>query len=311
MISKGIKMKNARNASLPILTVFLGLIAALLFSPVGGGASTENGILKVTFLNIRQGDSQVIQTPDGRVIIIDGGQSATRYSPFDAGKEVVIPYLESQGVKKIDVVVATHPDYDHTGGLIAVLNSHFPIGMVLDCGIVHTTATYKKYMKAIDDKKIPITIPDAGDILDWGPSLRAQVLAPLGPPERRGHLNLNNNSIVIRLEYGEVSFLFTGDCEHEEEDVILSSGARINSTILKAGHHGSKTASGSLFYYMVDPEVVTISAGKRNKFDHPHWEPMKLFRKTGADIYRTDHLGNITILTDGKTYEVVTGYEEK
>ena len=304
-------MTNPRNGSLIVIAIFLSLFAALLCSPITWGESTEKGILKVTFLDIRQGDSQVIQTPDGKVIVIDGGQSATRYSPFDAGKEVVIPYLESQGVKKIDVVVATHPDYDHTGGLIAVLNSHFPIGMVLDCGIVHTTATYKRYMKAIDGKKIPITIPDAGDILDWGPSIQVQVLAPLGPPECRGHLDLNNNSIVIRLEYGEVSFLFTGDCGHEEEDVILSSGARIKSTILKAGHHGSKTASGSLFYYMCDPEVVTISAGKRNKFDHPHWEPMKLFRETGAEIYRTDFMGNITVLTDGQTYEVVTGSEEE
>jgi len=300
-------MKNSRTAVLIIVPIFFSVIAALIFSPVARGENLEPGILKVTFLDIRQGDSQVIQTPDGKVIVIDGGQSATRYSPFGAGKEVVIPYLESQGIKKIDVVVATHPDYDHTGGLIAVLNSHFQIGMVLDCGIVHTTGTYKKYMKAIDGKKIPLVVPDAGDVLDWGSSIRAQVLAPLGPPERRGHLNLNNNSIVIRLEYGDVSFLFTGDCEHEEEDVILSSGARIKSTILKAGHHGSKTASGSLFYYMCDPEVVTISAGKRNKFDHPHWEPLKIFRETGADIYRTDFMGNIRVLTDGKTYEVVSG----
>ncbi|MEA1927512.1 MAG: ComEC/Rec2 family competence protein [Candidatus Auribacterota bacterium] len=303
-------MKNRRNISIIALTVSLSITAALIFLPATPGENREKGILQVTFLDIHQGDSQVIQTPEGKVIVIDGGQRATRYSPFDAGKEVVIPYLESQGIKKIDVVVATHPDYDHTGGLIAVLNSHFPIGMVLDCGIVHTTATYKKYMEAIQGKKIPIIIPDAGDILDWGPSIRAQVLAPVGPPDRRGNLNLNNNSIVIRLEYEDVSFLFTGDCEHEEENIILSSGARIKSTILKAGHHGSRTASGSLFYYMCDPEVVTISAGRRNKFNHPHWEPMKLFRETGAEIYQTNYLGNITVLTDGKNYEVITGDED-
>jgi len=167
--------------------------------------------------------------------------------------------------------------------------------------------TYKKYMEAIQKKKIPFAIPEAGDILDWGPSVRAQVLGPVGPPAEREHLGLNNNSIVIRLEYGDISFLFTGDCEHVEEDMILSSGARIKSTVLKAGHHGSKTASGSLFYYMCDPEVVTISAGKRNKFNHPNWEPMKLFQETGADIYRTDFQGNITVLTDGNTYEIVSG----
>jgi len=300
-------MTDPRRSSLIIVTVFLSLFTILLFSPVAGGESTEKGSLKVTYLDVHQGDSEVIQTPDGKVIVIDGGKRGTRYDAWDAGKEVVIPYLESQGVKKIDMVVGTHPDFDHTGGLVALLNSHFPIGQVLDCGIEHTTVTYTKYMEAIEKKKIPLTIPEAGDMLNWGPSVRAQVLGPVGPPGQREHLDLNNNSIVIRLEYGDVSFLFTGDCGHEEEDIILSSGARINSTILKAGHHGSKTASGSLFYYACDPEVVTISAGKRNKFGHPHPGPMKLFRETGADIYRTDFQGNITVLTDGKTYEVVSG----
>ncbi len=308
MNNDGDAVKRLKQTGVFILLIFVSVLYLFVPSPVR--ALEGKDILKVTFLNIRQGDSEVIQTPDGKVIVIDGGQSATRYSPFDAGVEVVLPYLESQGVKKIDVVVATHPDYDHTGGLVAVLNSTFPIGMVLDCGIVHTTGTYKDYIAAIEKKKIPFKIADAGQVLDWGKFVTAQVLAPSGPVARRDTGDLNNNSVVIRLEYGDVSFLFTGDCEHEEEAAIISSGARLKSTVLKAGHHGSKTANGPLFYYLCDPEVVTISAGKRNKFDHPHWGPMQLFRETGADFYRTDYQGNITVLTDGKTYEVTTGYEE-
>jgi len=285
-----------------------GAALVLLLIPCPGISAGEEDLLKVTFLDVRQGDSQVIQTPSGKVILIDGGQSATRYSSFDAGESAVLPYLESEGIKKIDLVINTHPDYDHTGGLIAVLKSDLEIGEVLDTGIVHTTGTYQDFMKEVQRRKLPYRVPDAGEILDWGEGLEVQIIGPSGPPERRSHLNLNNNSVVVRLEYGDVSFLFTGDAEHEQEDILISSGARLKSTILKSGHHGSRTASGPRLYYLTDPEVVTISAGKRNKFDHPHWDPVKLFRETGARIYRTDYHGNITVITDGKDYEVITGY---
>ena len=191
-------MTNPRRRPITILAVFLSIIAALIFSPIGCRASSEKGILKVTYLDIHQGDSEVIQTPDGKVIVIDGGKRGTRYDAWDAGKEVVIPYLESQGVKKIDMVVATHPDFDHTGGLVALLNSHFPIGMVLDCGIVHTTITYNKYMEAIKKKKIPFVVPKAGDMLDWGPSVRAQVLGPVGPPAEREHLRSEEHTSELQ-----------------------------------------------------------------------------------------------------------------
>jgi competence protein ComEC len=285
------------------------LAALLLFIPCLGFALEGDDILKVTFLNIRQGDSTLIQTPDGKVILIDGGQSATRYSPFDAGKEVVLPYLEEEGIKKIDMVVATHPDYDHVGGLVEVVNSGIPIGVVYDTGIPHTTNVYNQLLDSIKARKMPLRVPEKGELLDWGTRVTARVLAPQVPPEKRMHeSNLNEHSIVIRLEYGDVSFLLTGDCEHGCENIIMSSGARVKSTILKAGHHGSRTASGPDIYYLTDPEVVIISCGKRNKFDHPHWDPVQLFRESGAEIYRTDYHGHITVITDGKSYEVITGY---
>ena len=153
-------------------------------------------------------------------------------------------------------------------------------------------------------------IPKKGEFLDWGEEVTAQVIYPQVPPEKRGHLSPNNNSIVIRLEYDDISFLFTGDCEHDGEMEITHSGARNKITVLKAGHHGSETATGSEFYFKADPEVVILMVGKRNKFHHPHWPTEKLLRETGADIYRTDHDGNITITTDGKTYKVATAAEE-
>jgi len=285
---------------------FIFVIFALFLLPAGGEATLSGpDILKVTFLNIHQGDSTLIQTPDKKVILIDGGPRGTAYSRFDAGKDVILPFLKKHGINKIDMMIATHPDYDHNGGLVAVLKSQVRVGTVMVTGIHHTSKTYQYFMEAIKDKNIPLRIPHKGEILDWGDRVQAQVLAPQVPPAQRMSRSLNNNSIVIRMAYKDISFIFTGDCEHPEEGEILSSGARIQSTIFKSSHHGSRSANGPDFYYLIDPELVVISAGKRNKFGHPHWEPIKLFRETGARILRTDYSGTITIATDGKDYEKI------
>jgi beta-lactamase superfamily II metal-dependent hydrolase len=292
-----------RTRTRPYLLVFL--LAAIAVLPPAVAAPPEKALLTVTFLDVRQGDSIVIRTPDNKTIVIDGGQGATEKSRFDAGAEVLIPFLEKAGVARIDMVVATHPDFDHLGGLVALLRSRFPVGAVLDSGVPHTSQAYENFMALIKEKKIPLIVPKKGELLDWGMAARAQVLAPQVPPEKRLDRDLNNSSIVIRLDYGAVSFLFTGDSEFLEENEILSSGARARATVLKAGHHGSRTASSPAFYYAVNPEVVVISAGKRNKFDHPHWESVKMFRESAARVLQTDQTGTITIATDGKTYEIL------
>jgi beta-lactamase superfamily II metal-dependent hydrolase len=286
---------------LPFLAFLLGSVFLL---PASFSASAEKGLLSVSFLDVGQGDSIVIRTPEGKTIVIDGGQGSTEKSRFDAGEKVLIPFLRNAGVKKIDMVVATHPDFDHLGGLVTLLRSGIPVGAVLDCGIPHTSQAYENYLTAIKEKKIPLSVPAKGAILDWGPGVRAQVLAPQLPPEKRQSRDLNESTIVIRLEYGRVSFLFTGDAEASTENDILSSGARVRSTVLKVSHHGSRTASTPEFFYAVNPEVVVISVGKRNKFDHPHWETVKLFREAGARILQTDQQETITITTDGESYEI-------
>jgi len=292
-------MKNLLRLSL--LAVFLGPV---LLPPVAFPAPAGKERLSVSFLDVGQGDSIVIRTPDGKTIVIDGGQGATEKSRFDAGEEVLIPFLESAGIKTIDMVVATHPDFDHLGGLVTLLRSKIPVRAVLDCGITHTSKAYENFLAAIKARKIPLAVPKKGETLDWGEGVRAQVLAPQLPLEKRLGRDLNESSIVIRLEYRNVSFLFTGDAETSTEDEILSSGARVRSTILKVSHHGSRTASSPGFFYAVNPEVAVISAGRRNKFDHPHWETVKLFREAGARILQTDQQGTITITTDGETYEI-------
>ncbi|MEA1927557.1 MAG: ComEC/Rec2 family competence protein [Candidatus Auribacterota bacterium] len=301
-----------KTKKIKYLSGLAAVLSALLFLPALAGSSTPEGsnILTVTYLDVHQGDAELIRTPDGKVILIDAGQSGNKYRHFDGGKDVVLPFLKEKGIKKLDMVVVSHPHDDHVGGMVSVLSDYnIKVDAILDSGLIYSSGVYEKYRELIKERKIKFMIPKKGEFLDWGDKVSAQIIYPQIPPNKRAHLSPNNNSIVIRMEYGDISFLFTGDCEHEGEMEIMQSGALSKATILKAGHHGSETATGVNYYSTVDPEVVILNVGKRNKFNHPHWKTEKLLRQTGVDIYRTDHDGTVTITTDGKTYQVATAAE--
>ena len=261
-------------------------------------AREEGKRLEVTFLDIGQGDSAFISTPGGKNILIDGGKRAIPpYSNFDAGKEVVLPFLKNKGVKRIDTLIATHPDVDHIGGLLAVLDSDIQIDRVLDPGHRHTSYTYRDFLKKIERRKeTKYYQPRAGQVLNWGDEVKVQVLSP-------AHLfrGSNNSSIVIKLEFGDISFLLTGDAEKEAEGEMVSRyGNRLKSTVLKASHHGSRTGSSLNFLKAVNPQVAVISCGRKNKFGHPHKEVMDKLARFKVKVYRTDYQGNITFTTNGK-----------
>ncbi len=277
-----------------IVLLLLVLSLALSLSCAKG----KGGRLEVTFLDVGQGDSIFISTPGGKNILIDGGKRAIPpYSHFDAGKEVVLPFLKNKGVKKIDTLIATHPDGDHIGGLLAVLDSDIQIDKVLDSGYKHTSYTYRDFLKKIEQRReTKYYQPRAGQILNWGDEVKAQVLSP-------AHLfhDSNNCSIVIKLEFGDISFLFTGDVEKEAEGEMVSRYSNtLKSTVLKASHHGSRTGSSLNFLKAVKPRVAVISCGRRNKFGLPHKEVMDKLARFKVKVYRTDYQGTITFTTDGK-----------
>jgi len=288
--------KNLKLTGLFLVAVFFWTAA---FSPT---AAIKG--LTVSVIDVGQGDSILVESPSGQTMLIDGGP---KYKRGDAGRRYVLPYLHKKGINKLDIVVLTHPHDDHVGGLPSVLKD-LPVGLVLDSGQPHTSRVYLDFLSLIDQKRIPYKLARAGQSIDLGGKdqgsrVKAEILNPSEPFIEESALN--NNSVVIRLTYGKVTIMLMGDAEREGEQRVLkwtaNSGQR---SILKAGHHGSKTSSSLEFLEAVKPEVAVISVGAKNKFHHPHPSTLKRFEELGIKAYRTDLNGSIIIRTDGKDFVI-------
>ena len=231
-------------------------------------------------------------------MLIDGGNSDN-----DA-TQVILPKLSEWGADRLDVMVATHPDADHVGGLPEVLET-FPVETVALTGQVHSTQIYERLLTDIRDLNIAAILTRTGTSIPFDPAVSVEVL---GPDDEfvQDEDDRNNASIVIRLTYGSVSFMFTGDAEDAEEEAILASGADLRSAILKVGHHGSRSSTSEPFLAAVDPQIGMISASADNPYGHPHQEVLDQLEQAGVQIYRTDQNGTITITTDGSTIDVET-----
>jgi len=256
--------------------------------------------LTVTFLDVGQGDSAFIRTPNNKNILIDaGGTPYWKQSDYDPGEETVIPFLESQKIKKLDAVIATHADGDHIGGMPAILKN-FTVGIVYENGLESEQPEYEMLNNVIKKLKLPTATLKQGTLLDIDPLVKFEVLAP---PKDFYYEGENNNAIVIRVVYGDVSFLLTADAEYESENnIVRTYGNAIGSNILKIGHHGSSTSTSVKFLKTVAPEVAVISVGAYNNFGHPYSGVIAKLQDADINIYRTDEDGNITVRTDGKKF---------
>ncbi|HEY4690829.1 MAG TPA: ComEC/Rec2 family competence protein [Anaerolineae bacterium] len=286
-----------------LLTLFVSLVlflAACVPTPTAtpGAPPPGGGTLTVAFLDIGQGDSILIHSPNGSTMLIDGGNSDRDAS------EVILPKLREWGAQRLDVMVATHPDADHIGGLPEVLEN-FPVANVALTGQVHTTKIYERFLTDIRDLKVNAIQVRTGTPIPFDPAVTVEVLAP---DEKfvQDEGDTNDASIVIKLTYGSISFMFTGDAEEPEEQAILASGTNVRSTVLKVGHHGSRSSTSEPFLTAVDPQIGIISAGQGNRYGHPHQEILDRLNAAGVTIYRTDQSGTITVTTDGSTLNVQT-----
>ncbi len=257
------------------------------------GGSTGGGTLRVSVLDIGQGDAILVQTPTGRTMLVDAGDA-------DAGPEVVAA-LHERDITVLDAAVATHAHADHIGGFRAVF-ARFPVGRFYDAGYPSTSATYEKMLTMIDEQDYQFSTPTRGEIIDLDPSVRVDVLSPDGLNAGEIH----DNMLVLRLSYGRTSFLLTGDMSAGLERELLSTGATVESTFLKVAHHGSRSSSTTAFLEAVDPEVAVISVGGGNPYGHPTGEVLLRLAAVGSTVYQTDQSGTVTVSSDGTRVTVAT-----
>ncbi|MBP1970598.1 beta-lactamase superfamily II metal-dependent hydrolase [Virgibacillus natechei] len=269
-----------------ISLVFILFISIFTLQPAQIHSESQDE-MQVHFIDVGQGDSILIQTPTNKTILIDGG-------PPETGKKVV-SYLEKQQVEKIDLLIATHPDIDHIGGLPNVMKS-FEVDQILDSGKLYTTKTYAKYLNQIRKQNIPINIAEEGELIKLDPMLTIRVLNSFEKDK-----NNNQSSIALKITYNDIDFVLMSDVEMDQEKEIIDKN-ELQAEILKVAHHGSNTSSSFEFLQEVNPQIAILTYSMDNDFGHPVDRVIKNLEKINATIYSTATFGNVVVTTDGDNY---------
>ena len=254
--------------------------------PIAGGDT-----LTVHFIDVGQADCALLEC-GGEYMLIDGGN-------VDDG-QLVVSYLEQQGVERLESVVCTHAHEDHVGGLPAVL-AVYETGAVYAPTTTYASRCFDDFLYYTDQQGLTVTIPSPGDTFPLGDENRGASVTVLGPV--KSYPDTNNTSIVLMVQFGDTRFLFTGDMETEAEtDMLDHWEGRMdwNVDVLKVGHHGSSTSTSYRFLYETDPEYAVISCGKGNSYGHPHKEVVSRLKDAGVPMLRTDELGTIVAVSDGR-----------
>lgn len=284
--------RRRRALRLAFTFCFAALLSLFCFEPCVT-PSTATAPFRVTFIDVGQGDSAWLNTPDGWDILIDGGRESEGPG--------LVSYLQSQGVSDIEVLVLTHPHADHVGGLVEVVES-LEVDQALTNCQPYSTDIYQAFLDLLVSEGIPIVCVQDGDAFAWGAYVSAVALHPPGPPMSGTGADLNNNSVVLRITYGTIDFLFTGDVESEAEAAILGRAPALDAEILKVAHHGSESSSTMAFLTAVSPLEAIISVGGSNPYGHPSAQAIERLQDVHATLYRTDLHGTIVVQTDGTTY---------
>lgn len=258
----------------------------------------KGGELDIYCIDVGQGDASLLISPEGKTMLIDAGDTYA--------EEVVIDFLEQKGIDKIDVVVATHPHSDHVGSMAAVIE-HFGAVTMYTPDVSYQTKTYTNLIKTAEDCGTTIEYAWSGMLIPWSDSCVVTVLAPVEGCEY-SLADMNEWSIILRVQYGRNSMIFTGDAEtHSEQLAMFNNEADLfDADVLKVGHHGSSTSTCDGFLDAVSPRYAVISVGDNNKYGHPHKETVEKLARAGVILLRTDEDGSIQITMTGNNITVVS-----
>jgi competence protein ComEC len=294
-----------RRMAARFLSLFLAGLNALVF--LRPDPDPSRGVLRVSMIDVGQGDAILVEFPGGETLLVDTGPLTLA---GDAGKKTVAPFLKRKGIGAIDMLVITHPDADHCGGAASIIRG-FPVRRVIESDAGGQTAVYASYHAAALARGSPISLAWRGEKLSAAECARVYVLWPgrgrTASVKSSRRASSNNASIVFKLVYGHVSFLFTGDAEGDSETgLIRSFGSFLGSTVLKVAHHGSDSGTSQEFLDAVRPAVALVSVGLHNRFRHPSPPLLERLDGAGARVLRTDREGAIVLATDGRSVREIS-----
>ncbi|MFQ5771955.1 MAG: ComEC/Rec2 family competence protein, partial [bacterium] len=288
---------NSKKARRWLLIYALILVNLFVWKESAGNSHD----LKVVFFDVGQGDAALLNFPNGKTMLIDGGPRTFQY---DAGKSVIARHLKREAVDKIDALVLSHAHTDHIGGFLHILRN-FKVREVWDNGQAEESEIYEEYLSLIDSLNIKRRILRTGNLLEDFNPVKIFVLHPTEEFLAQNRFSINDGSLVLKISYGEVDFLFVGDVEINGELNFLTYDNLLASEVLKVGHHGSRTSSSQLLLSKIQPKITIISVGEFNKFNHPHREALQRLNAVGAKVLRTDQNAAVILKTDGKEFKQI------
>lgn len=281
-------MTSKNSYILGIAIVLSALVAAVIWQ--AALREDRHGLLTVSFLNIGQGDSIYIESPTGTQVLIDGGPDSSVIRRLSE----VMPWYD----RSIDLVMGTHPDADHIGGLIDVF-SRYRVGAIIQSSVLGTTATWNAFEKSAQTETKNFMDAERGQTIAIGGGAYIQILFP---DRNVPHLETNTGCVVSRLVYGNTSFMLSCDAPQAiEKYLVRLDGKNLKSTVMKPGHHGSKTSTSPLWVGYIDPEYAIFSRGCNNKYGHPNIETIETLKKFEVTVADTCEEGTVTLVSDGQT----------
>ncbi len=280
-------MKDSNTVIRKILLGFFLVVTVFVW--YGVFAEERNGLMTVAFLDVGQGDAIFIESPSGKQVLVDAGSNKKVLR--ELAKQM--PFYD----RSIDILIETHPDLDHIGGFPAIFDG-YEVGSFFSSGVNCETAICEVLDQSVLDENIEEKILTRGEIIDLGDGVYLEVLFP----DRDAFgFETNMASLVLKLVYGENSFLLTGDSPKAIEEYLISlDGNGLDVDVLKLGHHGSKTSTSDYFVGILSPQIAVISVGENNRYKHPSQEVLDILNNFGVEIFRTDQQGTIVIQSDGK-----------